>query len=63
MAAHFEMETDGELEYGVHARAEREVHRLPRSYSPRYEKQRAPQGAHNGAHRRGRRSDIVCHAA
>lgn len=63
MAAYLEMDTDCELEYEVAACVQREVHRLPRRYSPRFEKQRAPQHMHGGVHRRGRRNRLACHAS
>lgn len=63
MATYCEMDLECELEYEFAARAEREVHRLPRRYSPRFEKQKAPQGARGGVHRRGGKSEVAYQAA
>ena len=63
MNATRELEFDEEYGYAVDARREQEIHRLPKRYSARFEKQRAPQGARNGVHRRGGKSTPLCHAA
>ena len=63
MSTYCEMDEECELEYEFDARTEQEIHRLPRRYSPRFEKQRGPQGARGGAHRRGSKHALACHAA
>ena len=63
MAAYCEMDPECEMEYEFAARAEREVVREPRRYSPRFEKQKTPPGARGGVHRRGTRSEVAYQAA
>ena len=63
MAAYCEMDLECELEYEFAARAEREVHCLPRRYTTRFKKQNAPQGARGGMHRRGARGEVAYQAA
>lgn len=51
-----ELEEQLESHYQTKSRPVRESHRAPKSYSPRFEKRRAPVGARNGIQRRGTRA-------
>lgn len=50
-----EIEDQLESQYQAKCRPVRESHRPPQSYSPRFEKRRAPAGTRNGIQHRGTR--------